>query len=88
VPETNTSLKLPVISFFGAPPFSFEELHSHFSPINVFLPAAINATMLQPDIDSILEEKEHKRKKILHFTSTQFILRKTMTTDFGEWGER
>lgn len=63
MPETNTSLKLPVISFSGAPPFSFEELHSHFSPINVFLPAAIKTTTLQPDKDSILEEREQKGKR-------------------------
>lgn len=53
------TLKLPVISFSGVPPFSFEELHSHFSPVNVFLPAVIKATMLQPDKIPYMRKKQN-----------------------------
>lgn len=58
--ETNTSQKLPEVSFSEAPLFFSEELHSHFCPINVSRPAAIKATMLQPEKDSITEGKQSK----------------------------
>lgn len=41
--------ELLVISSSGALLFSSEELHSHFFPVNAFLPAVIKVIMLQPD---------------------------------------
>ena len=73
------TLKLPVISFSGVPPFSFEELHSHFSPVNVFLPAVIKATMLQPDKIPYV-----RKKKNTHMKSTQCILTEKQGRGVGE----
>lgn len=42
------TMKLLEISFSEALLSSSEELHSHFSPVNVFLPAVTKAVMLQP----------------------------------------
>lgn len=50
----NCSIGLLAVSFSEAPPFFSEELHSHFSPVNVFLPAVIEVTMLQPDTETQL----------------------------------
>lgn len=51
------AMKLLVISFSEAPLSFSEELHSHFSPVNVFLPAVIKAVMLQPGKEAQFEQR-------------------------------
>uniref|UniRef100_A0A2P2MFU5 Nucleoprotein TPR-like isoform X5 n=1 Tax=Rhizophora mucronata TaxID=61149 RepID=A0A2P2MFU5_RHIMU len=49
VQKVQESKILPAINFSAAPLFFSEVLHSHFSPVNVFLPAEIEEAKQKPD---------------------------------------